>query len=95
MEKYIVVSTCVNIPSGVIGLNEEQYESRKHKLNKMPSKGMYEITNTIQLKKGETFGFEGEMNKVLASDVELALINNEQSHTIDTGVDVGKRNKKR
>ncbi len=59
-----------NLNGGNVRLDEDQARRRLHNLSEV-SKGVYTIVNPIQLKAGEKFGYDGEVNKQLAQLLEL------------------------
>lgn len=69
IQKYEVTAVSARINSGVLELTKEQAGPRMHNLK--PIKGnKYEVLNTVEFKRGEVFGFDGDLPKVLASALE-------------------------
>lgn len=67
--KYTAVSV-VTLPEGaVLELSEQQAAARKHALLPV-GKGRYKTSAPVQFKTGEVFGYEGELPKVIASELE-------------------------
>lgn len=69
MKKYRVEGISVTVHSGVISVTEAQAGKRAHALNSLGF-GRYEVTAPVGFKRGEEFGFNGQINKALL--VELA-----------------------
>lgn len=69
MKSYEVTSTVAKIFGGVVELNNDQYKTRAHNLEKI-GKGKYKVLSPVQFKRGEQFGYDGEMPKSLAVDLK-------------------------
>ena len=67
--KYEVTAVSARINSGVLELTKEQAGPRLHNL-KLIKGNKYEVLNTVEFKRGEVFGFDGDLPKVLASALE-------------------------
>lgn len=81
MERFEVTEV-MNLNGGTVELDEDQARRRIHNIVEV-DKGVYEIVNPIQFKVGETFGYDGEVNKALAH----AIISTEDAEVIE--VDAG------
>lgn len=68
MKHYEVNAPYVNINSGFLALTPKQYERRKHNLEKVKD-GVYSVIKSVQFKRGEQFGYEGDINKSILQDV--------------------------
>ncbi len=68
MQLYIVTTFWVNLSTGIVELTEKQYSSRQHNLKKLGG-NKYDILKPVQFKRGEVFGYEGEMGKSLGKDM--------------------------
>jgi fumarylacetoacetate (FAA) hydrolase family protein len=69
--KYTVTGKSVLITGGVLTLSSSQASDRSHLLKKIDAKGnKYEVLGAVTFKKGEEFGYEGELPKSLASDLQ-------------------------
>lgn len=64
MQRYITVGI-VNIVSGILDLTPEQASSRQGSIVSLGD-GLYEVTRPIQFKRGEIFGYDGDINRTLA-----------------------------
>ena len=92
LRKITVDAPSYQVHSGIVGLSAEQAKSRAHNLKPVkPGKdgaGEYEVVHPIQFKRGETFGFSGQVGKggVLSDKdaEELRLL--EQAETVDKAV---------
>lgn len=74
MKQYLITDTFVNFGIGaILELTEKQYESRKHLLKKLSS-NKYEVLQTVQFKRGEVVGLEGELDKYLQTKVNPILV---------------------
>lgn len=60
--KYTVIGKSVVISGGVLTLSEAQAKDRAHLLEK-GKKGQYLVARPVTFKQGETFGFDGELDK--------------------------------
>lgn len=76
MKFYKVISIFVNITSGILSLTEEQYQARKHLLSPLGQKDEkaeyheYLVKGRVQFKRGETLGYDGEVNNSLLQHIE-------------------------
>ena len=68
MKQYLVTVFWVNLHTGIVELTQKQYQSRQHCLKSLGD-NKYEILKPIQFKKGETFGYDGELAKVHGKDM--------------------------
>jgi hypothetical protein len=64
MERYEVVAPHVEIHTGILQLSKEQADARAHALDDL-GEGLYQIRRPVQFKCGETFGYDGTVNKAL------------------------------
>lgn len=69
MTRYKVTARSVVIPSGVIALTAGQAGTRQHNLKPLGS-GRFEIQRAVEFKAGEEFGYEGDLPKALADNLE-------------------------
>jgi hypothetical protein len=69
MKKYQVTGPMVQLFSGKVQLSPEQSGPRKHNLAQVKG-NVFEITAPIQFKQGETFGYDGEISKAMALDLD-------------------------
>lgn len=67
--KYEVTAVSARINSGVLELTKEQAGPRLHNL-KLIKGNKYEVLNTVEFKRGEVFGYDGDLPKVLADVME-------------------------
>ena len=74
MKQYFVIALAVNIASGILALNKDQAASRVHCLEDLGD-GLYEVKQPVQFKRGEEFGYDGEVNKALLQDLEETVEN--------------------
>ena len=64
MKDYIVINGQASLHSGKVKLNSSQAKDRAHNLKVIDAKkGLFEIINTINFKKGEEFSYDGPVNK--------------------------------
>jgi membrane protein involved in colicin uptake len=68
--KYTVTGKSVVITGGVLTLSAVQSADRAHLLQPLKEKNKYQVTGAVTFKKGEEFGYDGELPKYLADDVE-------------------------
>lgn len=68
MKQYLVTAFWVNLSTGMVELTNKQYVSRQHNLRELGG-NRYEILKSIQFKKGETFGYDGELSKVFEKEI--------------------------
>lgn len=68
MDKYIVTERLAVIAHGVLHLTEEQAKHRAGNLKKLGN-GHYEVTGAVQFKRGEEFGYEGDLPKSMAENL--------------------------
>lgn len=72
MKTYKIIQP-VTLTSGVVRLTDEQARMRAHKLEAVKGKkGLYRITGPNQFKAGQEIGYEGDLPKTLATDMEAA-----------------------
>lgn len=82
MKQYLVTDTFVNFGIGaILELSEKQYESRKHLLKKL-SGSKYEATQTVQFKRGEVVGIEGELDKYLLTKVNPCEVKKDKKNDV-------------
>lgn len=66
LKKIIVTAAYLNIPSGaLLKLDDKQASARDHALKGAGFPGLYETTQATGFKRGEIFGVDGVMDKVL------------------------------
>ena len=75
LRKVKVEAVVYTVVSGIVGLSAEQAKTRLHNLKPITGKvderkdsktrgaGEYEVVNPVQFKRGETFGYSGEVGK--------------------------------
>ena len=67
MKQFKAEHAAVDVLSGQVKLSAEQARARLHNLKAVDTKkdgsGVYQVTNPIQFKRGETFGFDGDVGK--------------------------------
>ena len=87
MKTYQVAEKPINIGAGIVRFTKSQFDSRKRKLEPVKGKaGCYTVTEPIQLKSGEIFGFDGEIGKketVLVKEVDKKQLDPESKPEID------------
>lgn len=72
MKRYRVTARSVEIHAGVLQLTDEQAIPRAHRMEKC-GKGCWRVSDgPVQFKVGEEFGYDGDLPKDLAADVEPA-----------------------
>lgn len=69
MCKIKVTGDFIFLHSGKVRLNEKQAKAREHGLKHVEG-DVYEITGPVGFKRGEVFGYDGEIGKSHAEDVE-------------------------
>lgn len=69
MNKYIITGRSVRITSGMLELTAEQAKARAHHLEALQD-GRFQIVTTVEFKRGEVIGFEGDLPKALAALME-------------------------
>lgn len=67
MKEYEATAS-VRLHAGRVRLTPEQHKPRAHAL-KHVSKDVYELEAPVQFKRGEVFGYDGAVDKVLASQM--------------------------
>lgn len=65
MKNYQVTGKVVSISSGVVELVKHQSDARMFALNRV-GKNRFAVLKTIHFKRGETFGYDGELSKGVA-----------------------------
>jgi hypothetical protein len=68
MKTYEVTGTYVSVNSGTLRLKPEQAAARAHAL-KETGKHLFEVLSPVGFKRGEVFGYDGQINKALLSEV--------------------------
>lgn len=67
MEQITVDRPFVAVHSGVVELDAQQAATRRHALSaievRKDGSGFYQVRQTIQFKRGERFGYDGEVSK--------------------------------
>ncbi len=70
MKEVEVIGNAATFPEGtILFLNEDQFFRRKHAV-KLIGKGKYLVSMPVQFKRGEKFGLDGEINKVMAQVIK-------------------------
>ncbi|MCK9994328.1 MAG: hypothetical protein Dbin4_02848 [Alphaproteobacteria bacterium] len=69
MRKYQVIEKHIEIGSGKVLLDPDQYKTRAHNLSKPDADGTCAILKPIQFKFGEMFGYDGDFGKHLSQFV--------------------------
>lgn len=69
MKNYFVVGISVTLTSGALRLTPEQYSDRSWQLSAGAKKGIYTIVSPVTFKRGEKFGYDGEVNRRLAEEM--------------------------
>jgi hypothetical protein len=69
MKRYKMLKI-MNLNSGRVELNDNQYKRRAHALKHVHG-NVYEIAKAIQFKVGEEFGYDGEIPKRWADCIEI------------------------
>lgn len=69
MKNYIA-NAVVRLHGGSVKLNKDQHKRRAHLLGEFKKNGVYELVSTIELKSGEEFGYDGDIPKSMADDIE-------------------------
>lgn len=73
MQPYLVTGRAIQLHSGHVILSQSQHNARAHLLEKLSVKSgkIYcQILHPVMFKRGETFLYDGEVNKTLASMLE-------------------------
>ncbi len=92
MRKVKVEAAVYTVVSGILGLSAEQARTRLHCLRAVKTDksggGTYEVLKPVQFKRGEEFGFSGEVGKNgELSDPEAEEIKRmEQAETLEKAV---------
>lgn len=68
MNHYEVTAVSVTINAGVVELSQNQAHRRRHLLKKVGD-SLYEVISPIQFKAGEEFGYGGDVNKLLMTEI--------------------------
>lgn len=64
MKKYLVEGDFITVPSGELELSAAQAYARNHVLTEAKKgKNRYVLTGPTQFKKGEKFGYDGDLGK--------------------------------
>lgn len=67
MKQFKAEHAAVDVLSGQVKLSAEQARARLHNLKAVDTKkdgsGVYQVVQPIQFKRGETFGFDGDVGK--------------------------------
>ena len=69
MKKYIAIKL-LSLMTGIVLLTDKQAKQRQLVLKPLKKKGQYEITGQCWFKPTEEFGYEGEIPKTIAADLE-------------------------
>ena len=70
MKEYTVIGKVASLNSGMVKLTKGQARDRMHNLVAVEKEdGLFEIQATINFKHGETFSFDGEVNKTMLSEI--------------------------
>jgi len=64
-----VIGASANFASGVLSLSGKQAKAREHALRDLGD-GLFEVLEPVCFKRGEMFGFDGDMPKALALCLE-------------------------
>lgn len=76
MKQYLITDV-VNFNTGVIlELSEKQHKVREHCLKKLGG-NKYEVLKTVQFKRGEVVGLDGELDKCLQQKVNPCEVKKE------------------
>lgn len=70
MDKYTVTAVSARLSSGVLELTKEQAAPRLHNL-KSQGKGLFEVVNPVEFKRGEVIGYDGDLPKALGDKLEV------------------------
>jgi len=66
-------NTLITLPSGsVVALNPKQAADRKGRIEPLQEKGNYRLKEALQFKRGEAFGYEGDLPKTVVSEMVAA-----------------------
>ena len=69
MQNYEVTGVYVSVSDGLLRLTPQQASARAHAL--VPEgKNLFRVISATGFKRGEVFGYSGQINKQLASEVE-------------------------
>lgn len=95
-KKYLVDATYVEIPDGLIRLDERRALRRAHKLEKVED-GVYNILSAVGFKRGEVIEIDTEPSKILLGalidlDKEAAKAKKEKNTGTDSSDDAGDEN---
>lgn len=70
MNKFEVTSpTGITLPSGILGLQPEQAQSRSFALGSLGD-GLYQILKPVQFKAGEVIAYDGPLTKAMATQLK-------------------------
>lgn len=89
MKQYDVTALSVTINQGVLELSPEQAGIRRHLLTPI-GEGQYEVRSPVQFKRGEKFGWNGEGNKTIMTEMMPVRTETEDSSG-DKGRSRGRR----
>ena len=69
MKTYIAGSV-VRLHSGKVKITKKQHARRQRLLGEYKKNGVYDVTSKIEFKAGEEFGYDGDIPKSMAEDLE-------------------------
>lgn len=73
MRQYEVIGFAAMIHSGRVALDPRQAAARAHAVEAVKgTAGVFEVTAPIQFKRGERFGYDGDIPKAMAGEVSAA-----------------------
>lgn len=71
MTNFEVMSDKVVLFEGILKLTQKQANARAHQLEVVDAKaGLFRLRGETHFKRGERFGFDGELSKRLVSELE-------------------------
>lgn len=70
MKQYSVEERSVTISSGILLLSNDQAEARTTHLENLGD-GLYQVNQPVQFKRGEIFGYDGDVNKDILQQIKV------------------------
>lgn len=89
MKAVTVIELCTLGAGSILKLDADQAKTRSYGLKEL-AKGVYEATQPLQFKKGQEFGYDGPMDRVLEAKLEVG-----EDIALPAGVSARKPDKKK
>lgn len=91
MKNFIAKAVVTLAAGSVITLTEKQAKDRLPRLEPLKEKGWYRTRDALQIKAGESFGYEGELPRSIAGLVEQPKDAKPEAKAPDPGKGKGKK----